>query len=342
MKTQLVLLVAATVLLTGGLSAQQDNKAGTTAAQFLKIGVGARAAGMGDAVVALSRDPGAMYWNVSGLTAVPSMSLLVTHTRWFADITHQYFGLVLPVGDDHRFGVNATILNLGEMEVTTEQNPRGTGDFFRATDVAVGVSYAVRLVDFFSFGATVKYVSQTLANESASAIGVDLGTTLHTGYKGITIGMAFTNFGTSLKLDGRDLHRTYDPSPNNAANTGVSSYLGTESWDLPLVFRVGVGWELVGSGEALLHDDMSAVRLGVDATHANDAPEAARVGLEYVWDRLLALRGGYHFNDDVRTWSAGAGLHWQTGRTFGVDLDYAYSHLDPLGPIHVFTVTLGF
>ncbi len=269
------------------------------------------------------------------------MSLMATHTRWFADITHQYFGIVLPIGDDHRFGLNATILNLGEMEVTTEQNPRGTGDFFKATDVAVGVSYAARLVEFFSFGATVKFVSQSIANESASAIGVDLGTTLRTGYKGLTVGMAFTNFGTAMKLDGRDLHRTYDPNPNNATNTGVSSYLGTESWDLPLVFRVGIGWELVGPGESLLQDDMSVVRLGVDAIHANDAPEAASAGLEYVWDRLFALRGGYRFNDDVRTWSAGAGLHWQSERSFTFTVDYAYTHLDPLGPIHVFTVTLG-
>lgn len=342
MKTHIVVLVSAALLFTSGSHAQQDNKAGTTAAQFLKIGVGARAAGMANAVVGLAQDPSAMYWNVSGLTGVPSMSLLATHTRWFADITHQYFGLVLPVGDDHRFGLNATVLNLGEMEITTEQEPRGTGTFFKATDVAVGVSYAVRLVDFFSFGATVKMISQSISNESATAVGVDLGTTLHTGYKGITIGMAFTNFGTTMKLDGRDLHRTYDPNPNNAANTGVSSYLGTESWDLPLVFRVGVGWELVGPGESLLQDDVNAVRLGVDATHANDAPEAASVGLEYEWDRLLALRGGYHFNDDVRTWSAGAGLRWDSGRNFGVNFDYAYAHLDPFGPIHVFTLTLGF
>ncbi len=340
MKTTLTVLIAF-VLALPSVHAQDNNKAGTTAAQFLKIGIGARSVGMGGAVVGLTNDASAMYWNPSGLTGVRSMTILATHTNWFADITHQYFGVVFPVGDDHRLGINATLLNLGEMEVTTEEQPRGTGDFFKATDVAVGLSYAARLVEFFSFGATVKYITQNIANESASGVGFDLGTTLHTGYKGITIGMAFTNFGTTMKLEGRDLHRTYDPSPDNAANTGVSSYLGTESWDLPVNFRVGIGWELVGTAEALLTDDMNTVRLGIDANHPNDGPENAVVGIEYMWERLVALRGGYHFNDDVRTWTAGAGVRWQSPQSFMIGVDYAYGDLKSLGPIHVFTIVIG-
>ena len=341
MKTLLCILVSAACL-AGSAFGQQDNKAGTTAAQFLKIGVGARAIGMAEAAVGLADDPTSMYWNVSGLTGVTTTTITATHTNWFAGISHQYFGIVLPVGDDHRFGLNATVLDAGEIETTTEEEPHGTGDFYKANDVAVGVSYAARLVDFFSFGATVKFVSQSIANESASAIGVDLGTTLRTGYKGITIGMAFTNFGTTLQLDGRDLHRTYDPHPNNSANTGVSSYLATESWDLPVMFRVGIGWDLVGAGDALLHDDLHAVRLAIDARHPNDAPENASVGAEYEWGQLIALRGGYFFNDDVRTWSAGGGVRWHSDGSFAVGVDYAYASLDPLGPIHVFTLTMGF
>jgi hypothetical protein len=329
-------------MLAGALaSAQESNKAGTSAGQFLKIGVGARAMAMGGATVGVVDDASAAYWNPAGLAGVKSFTLFGTHTRWFADITHQYFGVVLPLGDDHRIGVNATVLSVGDIEITTEEQPRGTGTFYDATDIAVGLSYSGRLVEFFSFGATVKYVTQSIYNESASAMAVDLGTVLHTGFEGITIGMAFTNFGTAMKLEGRDLHRTYDPNPNSAANTGVSSYLGTESWELPVNFRVGIGWTLVGPVEALMTDETHAVRLAVDANHANDAPENAVVGLEYSWQEILALRGGYAFNDDVRTWSAGVGLHWGTAQGLGVGVDYAYTDLDRLGPIHVFSVILG-
>lgn len=340
MKTTQLLVLALLCGVTAAFT-QQDNKAGTTAAQFLKIGVGGRALGLGGAVVGLTDDPTAMYWNVSGLTAVKSLTVHATHTRWFADMSHQFFGVVLPIDDDHRFGLNATILNVGEIEVTTELEPQGTGTYFKANDVAVGVSYAVRLVDFFSFGATVKYVSQSIYNESGSAIALDLGTTLHTGYKGIKVGMAFTNFGTPMKLDGRDLHRTYDPSPDNATNTGVSSYLGTESWDLPVNFRVGIGWDIVGRSNSLVTDETNSLRLGIDANHANDGPENAIAGIEYMWDDLLALRGGYHFNDDVRTWSVGAGLHWASPGAFVIGVDYAYADLKNVGAVHVFSVGLG-
>ena len=335
------LLIVGCLLAASVAGAQESNKAGTSAAQFLKIGVGARAMGMGGATVGIVDDASAAYWNPAGLAGVQSFTLIGTHTRWFADITHQYFGVVLPVGDDHRIGASATVLSMGDIEITTEDEPRGTGNFYSATDVAVGISYSGRLVEFFSFGATFKFINQSIYNESASAVAVDLGTVLHTGFNGITIGMAFTNFGTSLKLEGRDLHRTYDPNPGSAANTGVSSYLGTQSWELPVNFRVGIGWTMVGPADAMVRDETHQVRLAADANHANDAPESAVLGLEYSWQEILALRGGYTLNDDVRTWSAGVGLHWGTAQSLAVGVDYAYTDLDRLGPIHVFTLILG-
>ena len=202
------ILIIGCLLAVSGAGAQESNKAGTSAAQFLKIGVGARAMGMGGATVGIVDDASAAYWNPAGLAGVQSFTLMGTHTRWFADVTHQYFGLVLPVGDDHRIGVSATVLSVGDIEITTEDQPRGTGDFYSATDVAVGLSYSGRLVEFFSFGATVKYVTQSIYNESASAMAVDLGTVLHTGFNGI-----HHRYGVH-KLRNRPAARGAGPAPN--------------------------------------------------------------------------------------------------------------------------------
>ena len=331
------------VLLSASLVdlSQAQNKAGTTAAQFLSVGVGARQVAMAGATSGVVDDPSAMYWNPSGLVGVPGFSLFATHTDWFADLRHQYFGLVLPIGDDHRIGLSATILSMGDMEITTELQPQGTGTFFSANDVAVGLTYAARLVDFFSFGATVKYVNQMIYNESASGFAVDMGTSLTTGWNGITIGMAFTNFGTTMQLSGRDLHRTYDPNPNNATNVGVSSDLATESWEMPINFRVGIGWELVGSSNAMFANETHALRLAIDGNHANDGPENAAVGLEYTFSDVLALRGGYHLNDDVRRWSYGVGLQWNVPGSFSAGFDYAMMDLVRLGSVHVFSLSVG-
>ncbi|MBM4169832.1 MAG: PorV/PorQ family protein [Ignavibacteria bacterium] len=341
MKTSsLVALLIAAMLALG--QAQESNKAGTSAAQFLKIGVGGRSMGMGSAAVGIARDPSALYWNPSGIVDIPSLSLYASHTNWFADIKHQYFAIILPVSGDHAVGIGATILSMDDIEITTETQPKGTGNFYSASDVAIGVSYGVRLVDFFTIGGTVKYVSQQIYNESASAVALDIGTTLRTGYQGIKIGMAFSNFGTTLKLEGRDLRRTYDPNPNSAVNVGAVSFLGTESWELPTNFRVGIGWELLGGSDAAMQNESNSIILAVDANHPNDGPEFASVGVEYKWRNLVALRSGYQFNDDVRNWSYGLGLRWEVAGSASFGVDYAFSELHRLGPIHVFSLSVGF
>jgi len=336
-------IIIACIALAFAISrAQETNKAGTTAAQFLKIGVGARAMGMGGAMVGIANDASAMYWNPSGLLQVPSLAVFATHSRWFADIKHEYFGLVLPVAANHRIGISATVLTMGDMEITTEEQPHGTGNFFSASDVAVGVSYAIRLVDFFSFGTTIKYINQSIYNETATGVAVDFGTMLRTGYRGIKIGMAFTNFGTTMKLEGRDLHRTYDPNPNNAVNVGVSSYLGTESWELPINFRVGIGWDIIGADDAMFTSETNSLKLALDANHPNDAPEHANLGIEYMWQNLLAVRFGYRYNQDVQKLSGGAGLNWNVSDSFGIGLDYAFAGFGHLGSVQIISLTVSF
>jgi hypothetical protein len=323
-------------------TAQESRKTGTTAAQFLKIGVGARSMSMAGAMAGAVNDASALYWNPSAMTSLDKMSLLVSHTRWFADITHQYVGFCVPLGEANRLGFSATLLTMDKIEITTEQNPRGTGNFYQASDIAIGASYAIQMVDFFSFGVSMKYIIQTIYNESASAIAFDFGTTLKTGFNGIIVGMNYSNFGTAMKLDGRDLRRTYDPNPNNATNVGVSSMLATESWELPVNFKVGIGWHVIGGQEAMMQDETNKITVGIDAAHPNDGIENAVIGAEYVFQDFLALRGGYYLNDDVRSFSYGAGVNWNRSKGMGIGVEYAFAAMDHLGQIHTISLIMTF
>ena len=321
---------------------QETNKAGTTAAQFLKIGVDAASLGMAGANAGLVNDVSSTYWNPAGLVGVNSISVLASYTDWFVDLKHQYFGIVLPVSEDHKIGISAIVLTMGEMEITTEAEPKGTGNYFDASDVMVGLTYSARLVDFFSFGVTLKYITQNIYNETASALAVDIGTRLNTGYKGIKIGMALSNFGTRMALEGRDLQKTYDPNPNNATNIGVASNLKTETWELPVNFRVGIGWELMGKGDVMIYDQTNSIKIGIDGNHPNDGPENASVGIEYKWQDLIAFRSGYYFNDDVRRLTLGFGLNWEVPQSFAVGVDYAFADLERLGAVHSISLKVGF
>ena len=106
-----------------------------------------------------------------------------------------------------------TQLDYGEEPVTTVDNPEGTGELYAARDLAVGVSYARALTDRFTIGGTAKLIRQQIYNESANGAAFDLGLRYSTGFRGITIGMAMTNFGSDMTLAGRDLRRRIDIDP---------------------------------------------------------------------------------------------------------------------------------
>jgi len=321
---------------------QETNKSGTAAAQFLKIGVGARATSMGEAIVGLVDDATATYWNPSGLVGVKKITLVANFTDWFLDVNHQNFALVFPIDQSQNIAISATILNMGEMEVTNERNPKGTGYFFNASDISIGLTYAVQIVDFFSFGVTAKYITQNIYNESASAFAIDLGTTLTTGFKGIKIGMSFLNFGSEMQLEGPDLQKSYDQNPNNATNVGVVSNLATESWGLPLIIKVGIGWDIISNTDALMWSEMHKLKFGIDANHPMDAPEYLSIGTEYGWHNIVFLRGGYSFNNgEERDYSFGGGLRWAISNSFIFNFDYAYVNYQRMGAIHNITVSVG-
>ncbi|MCF6270337.1 MAG: PorV/PorQ family protein [Melioribacteraceae bacterium] len=320
---------------------QETNKSGTTAAQFLKIGVGSRATAMSGAIVGLVDDATATYWNPSGLVGVKKITVIANVTDWFLDVNHQNFAIVFPIDGSQNIALSATILSMDKMEVTTERKPNGTGTFFEASDISIGLTYAVQIVDFFSFGITGKFINQNIYKESATAFAIDLGTTLTTGYKGISIGMSFLNFGTALKLEGPDLQKSYDANPNNATNTGVASNLATEHWALPLTIKVGIGWNLISNTNALMWSEMHKLKIGIDANHPIDAPEYISFGTEYGWHNTLFLRGGYSYNDGEKDYSLGTGIRWSVANNFVLNFDYAFVNYKRLSGVHNISVAIG-
>ena len=156
--------------------AEGIKKVGTSAASFLRIPVGARATGMGSAFVSMLNDPTALYWNPSVIASINSNALVIDHSLWMPGIYFDYAGLVIPVEALGVFGISVTILHTDEMDVTTIQEPMGTGETFNASSFAIGFSYSRYLTDLFSIGGTFKYIQETIYNSSATGIAFDIGT----------------------------------------------------------------------------------------------------------------------------------------------------------------------
>jgi hypothetical protein len=314
------------------------SKVGTAAAQFLKIGVGARAMGMGETFAAVANDASTLFWNPAGMTNLSGISLIVSHSEWFADLSHDYAGFSFSWGNRNALGVSAIALNTPEQEVTTITQPEGAGIYYDVGDIALGLSYARALTDRFSTGVTVKYIQQNAFNETASTIAFDLGTYLRTGFHGLTIGMCLSNFGGRLQLDGRDLIAKSDINPELAGNFEVDSRLKTEAWPLPLNFRVGVALNVLG---ALFPAEQNRLTLALDGNHPKDNVERVNFGAEYAWKETLFARAGYKLNYDAEKWAFGGGLKFKVSRQLFA-LDYALVDFGELGKVSRFSLELHF
>lgn len=332
----LIIIVIVAFFTGSGLAV---NKVGTTSAQFLKIGAGARAVAMGDAFVAIANDASALYWNPAGISRLGQFDAVLVHNEWLAGINFDYAGLTFSLGDIGTIGASITTLTTGEMLVRTLQNPEGTGEKFAIGDIAVGLSYARSLTDRFSIGFTGKYIRQKIWLMHASSIAFDIGVLFDTQLEGLRIGMSISNFGNNMRMEGGNALRFYDEDPIMYGNNDkVPAYLKTEHWPLPLIFRVGIGWDLIKTAT-------SNLVLAIDAIHPNDNPERVNCGVEYVWNHFLALRAGYKslFAPDAEEGLAvGGGLRLRIPSGMKLHLNYAYSDYGRLEQAQRFSLGLEF
>jgi hypothetical protein len=317
------------------------SKVGTAAAQFLKIGVGARAVGMGETFVAIADGASTLFWNPAGIVNIPSVTGSFSHSKWLGEISHDYFGLVIPLGDNNGLGINAIMLNTDEQEITTVEQPEGTGVFYQVRDLAIGLSYARALTDRFSVGLTAKYIQQDMYNESANTVAVDIGTYLQTGFYNLTIGMCVSNFGGNMQLEGRDLIAITDINKGIGGEYHPDAQLKTEPWPLPLNFRIGIAMDLLGGSDALVPVDQNRLTLAVDWNHPNDNLERVNFGGEYAWNETFFARAGYKLNYDVSSFTFGAGVRIAIENQ-RVDFDYALVDYEDLGQVSRLSLELRF
>lgn len=335
-----LLAIALIVLLPLILSAQGFTKVGTSAAQFLKIPVGAKAASMGNAYASIGSDATALYWNPACIAGLNRLQGSVAHSSWIAGLMHNFAGVVVPMGDRSALGISGIALQSEKIEQTTIERPEGTGTFYDALDLALGITYSRSMTEYVDIGVTAKYVSQRIWSESAQTFALDFGAVLKTGFKDMKLGVSFQNFGPGLTMSGRELIRQLDQDPASTANPYVETTVQTQQWDLPTSYRVSTSISLVGD-QGLITMSGSRLLIALDAIHLNDNPEHFSIGGEYEFQGLFAIRGGYVFKTDEEGLTLGLGVNVQAGGSV-FSLDYAYAAFGMLGSVQYFTVSAAF
>ena len=296
-------------------------RVGISTAEFLKIGVGGRASAMGESFVAVANDASALYWNPAGLVQFKDNQLLFSHNMWVVDINHDFVGAVYHLDDANAFGLSFTSLSMQDMPVTTEFQPFGTGDYFSFGDIALAVTYSRKMTDQFSFGATVRYIEETLDKLKMRGVMIDLGTYYWTGLGTTRFAVAVSNFGNQLAPDG------------DVVLIGRRNNSQWQSFSPPTVFRIGFAFEPY-------QDEINKVTASIQLNHPNDNSENVGTGFEYNWKNIFYLRGGYKFNVAEQNYSFGAGVNVPVSIA-NVTVDYAYSNFVRLGTAHRFSIILG-
>ena len=328
----------ALMLLPSNLFSQ--SKVGTTAAQFLGIGIGQRANAMGGAFVALGNDVSALYWNPGAISRTGSSQIVLSHTGWLVNTNFNWVGLQINIDGGNTIGVSLTQLNYGDDEpVYTVTQPEGTGERWGAQDNCIALSYARNLTDRFSIGGSVKYISQKIWNESASAVALDVGLLYITNFHGLRIGMSISNFGTDLTLDGKDLTQPIDLDGNNFGNNpNIPSKLKTDAWPLPLFFRVGIAMDIMQS-------ENFRATFALDALRPNDNTEVLNIGGEVSFKEIFFVRGGYKSlfrTDSEEGLALGAGVKYRLFSDTDVMIDYSYQDFGVFENVQSFSFGLTF
>ncbi|HET6273157.1 MAG TPA: PorV/PorQ family protein [Bacteroidota bacterium] len=326
------------IMVVGAGAVFGQSKTGTSVGQFLLIEPSARIAGMGNAGATIYNEIQAAYYNPAAIGHFQGSGVQFTHSPWIADITYDFAGVAVGLGEVGNLYASVTSLNSGEIDVRTVEQPLGTGERYTVSDIAVGLGYGRQISDRFSVGVQVTYLTETIWHSSMSAFSLNVGTLYRISEDGLHIGASISNFGTRAKFDGRDLRIQYDQNPNVYGDNGsLPGELFTESYTLPILFRVGIGIPLkVGED--------NRIQLVVDAFHPSDNTESMSLGAEWMFQNAVAVRAGYQnlFQQDSETGlTLGAGLQHQMD-DYRLNFDYGWADHGRLEQTHRLTLGVTF
>ncbi len=331
-----ILLLAVDSIFAGG-----GNRTGTGGATQLLIPVGARGISMSGSSVATSTGIEALYWNPAGVAKMDnSASIYFSHMNYIADIGVEYGAVAANFEGFGIISFSIKSLSIGEIAVTTTTDPDGTGSTYTPQMLTAGLTYSRLLTDRISVGLTGNLITEKLGNVSATGFAFTAGVLYDNlgSIDGLSFGIAVKNIGPQMGYDGpgllqegtiTDLHR-----PPSLVKVTAATF------ELPSSFEFGFGYRPKIGG-------MNSLLVATSYQNHNFSGDEYKLGLEYNYNNMFFLRGGYSYSpksqseDYIFGFTAGAGVNYQFE---GVDvkIDYAFRDVKYFDGNHIFTISLGF
>ena len=308
-----------TTLLIISSSLQAQTVIAKYAGEFMALGVGGRALGMGGAFVAVANDVTSGYYNPAGLANLNYPQLSLMHSEQFGNLVNYDYGAVaIPFQEDMSFGLSVMRLGVDGIPDTRKalKDVNGDGivdandefrlDYDKITefsnqDWAFYLTFAKRQSEDFYWGVNAKIIRRDLAEFGATGIGFDVGA--------YYIPMENLYLGANLQ---------------DATTTLVAWSTGRNELISPTL-KIGTAYKLT---EFLGGYIMPALDFDIRfenrqfASNFNLGPVSfdMHAGLEYTFKNLIYIRGGYN---DVKQFTIGAGVKLPK-----LNIDYSFARFN--------------
>ncbi len=306
------------------------SKSGMTGLAFLKIGVGARQTSLGSAVTTLRDDPNNMFWNPAGIYSLSHKTQIAfSYNNWLLDLQHITLAYVSKNYRAGTIGIGFNWLGFGDIPADRDVAPPGfeiyqmderQTETYGFSDLSLQITYSYQFKSNYVFGATLKYLRETIDRQAATAFAWDFGVLYPVDWRHLTIGARLNNLGSDIRF-----YQINAP--------------------IPLQFAMGVSL-------ALAEDANSSLILYSDLIKPQDYHQLYYGGLEYIFRDEISLRGGYKFGyhhqnrmDDSRDsdegLSLGSGIYIPLG-DYLLQIDYSFTRFSLFSDTHRFSFLFRF
>jgi hypothetical protein len=279
-----VLVLVAVAVQTAWAGSEQ--RKGTGGAHELRLPVGARGSALGGSIVGDASGVEAIYWNPAGMAALEGTEALFSNTQYFAEMKLNYVGVAAKLGEWAVIGLNAKVLSIGDIIVTTEEAPDGTGEIIEPTFTVLGLSMARQFTDRVRAGATVNFVNERILSSGASGVAFDFGVQYLTGWRGLKLGVAMKNFGTTMTYEGENFEASFRPPDSDPQSANRTFRSTSSSFEMPSFFTLAASYDALAT---------SSQRLAIMGGFQNNnfLGDNVHTGLEWSWRNTFALRGSW-------------------------------------------------
>jgi len=321
MYKKIIIIIIFMFLLAGQVFAGGDRRKGSAGALELRIPIGSRATGLGGSVISEVQGLESIYWNPAGVSSIRGVEAMVSYLDYIADMTFTFGGVGINIAGVGVLGISARILNIGDVVVTTEDMPMGTGEIMNPNFVTLGLSFARQMTDRIFFGTSLNFINEQVSQVSTRGIAMDFGFQYVPGLiRGLKLGVVVKNIGPNMRYDGENLNHTAPLEEQIQGSERKQFRTVLEDFELPSYFQVGISMSPIET-------ENSKMTVMASFRNNNFVEDEIMGGVEYAFHDMLFVRGGYTSSKQQEYLygpSFGAGLKLNMGvNTFYFDYSFA-------------------